>query len=254
MATVPQSRLGREVEYPTSDGRPMAETDTHRRLMVDLIETLEAHFAAAPDVYVSGNLLLFYEEGNKRKHISPDVLLTRGIAKGDRNYYLMWLEGKAPDVVVEITSKTTRSEDVKKKMGLYRDVLQVAEYFLFDPFEDYLKPPMQGYRLIEANYEPIEPVAGRLPSEVLGLHLERAGTQLRLYDPRTGRRVPTEHERLEAERQRAEAERQRAEAERQRAEAERQRAEAEQAGRIEAEAENDRLRRELEKLRRQTGG
>ena len=246
MATAPKPRLGRKVEYPTSDGKPMAETDYHRDLMVDLIQTLGAFFAAEPEVYVSGNLLLFYEEGNKRKHISPDVLVTRGIPKRKRLYYLLWEEGKSPDVVMEITSKTTRSEDVKKKMALYRDVLAVPEYFLFDPFQDYLKPSMQGYRLVDGVYEPIELVAGRLTSVVLGLHLERDGIQLRLYDPQTARRLPTTLERAEAERQNAEAERQNAEAERQNAEAERLRAD-------QAEAEVDRLRRELDELRRKPG-
>ena len=28
--------------YPTSDGKPMAETDLHRRLMTELIMTLQA--------------------------------------------------------------------------------------------------------------------------------------------------------------------------------------------------------------------
>jgi hypothetical protein len=50
---------------------------------------------------------------------------------------------------------------------------------------------MQGYRLVEGQYRPIEPVKGRLPSEVLGLHLERYDSELRLFDPATGRRLPT---------------------------------------------------------------
>ena len=78
MATTPRPHVDREVEYPTSDGKPMAETDVHRDLMMDLIRTLGAHYAADPMVYVSGNLLLFYEEGNKRKHVSPDVFVVRG--------------------------------------------------------------------------------------------------------------------------------------------------------------------------------
>ena len=53
--------------YPTSDGRPMGETDLHRRVMFDLIESLTM-FYAGQKVYVSGNLLLFYEPGNKRRH------------------------------------------------------------------------------------------------------------------------------------------------------------------------------------------
>ena len=39
-----------EIEYPTSDGKPMAETDFHRKIMVDQIETLDHHFAADPKV------------------------------------------------------------------------------------------------------------------------------------------------------------------------------------------------------------
>src|SRR5262245_45071808 len=125
MATTPRSR---EVEYPTSDGKPMAETALHARDMIDLIETLRDRFAADPDVYVWGNLLLYYEEGNPRKSVAPDVFFVRGVPKEPpRDYYLLWKEGKGPDVVIEITSKTTRREDQTKKLALYRDVLSVPE-------------------------------------------------------------------------------------------------------------------------------
>src|SRR5271165_7336416 len=59
-------------DYPTSDGKPMAETDWHRDLMVLLIEMLRAFFQGQR-VYISGNLLVFYEPGNRRRHVSPDV-------------------------------------------------------------------------------------------------------------------------------------------------------------------------------------
>jgi Uma2 family endonuclease len=197
MATTP--RTGREIDYPTSDGKPMAETDLHRDVMVDVIQTLEDYFADDPIVYVSGNLLLFYEEGNKRKHVSPDVFVVRGVPKRPlRDYYLLWKEGKSPDVVIEITSKTTRREDQKKKWTLYRDVLKVPEYFQFDPTEDYLKPSLQGHRLEESEYVPIDPIAGRLPSAVLGLHLERDGLELRLVAPTVGARLPTLREKAAA--------------------------------------------------------
>ena len=64
--------------------------------------------------------------------------------------------------------------------------MKVPEYFLFDPFEEYLKPSMQGWRLVAEEYEPIVSVDGRLASETLGLYLERDHTQLRLVDPLSG--------------------------------------------------------------------
>jgi len=199
MSTLSRTRKPREVDYPTSDGKPMAETELHRDDMIDVIEVLKDHFADRPDVYVTGNLLLFYEEGNRRKHVSPDVFVVRGIPKlPPRDYYLLWKEGKAPEVVIEITSKTTRREDQTKKLSLYRDLLKVGEYFQFDPTEDYLKPPFQGYRLVDGEYERIVPVDGRLPSEVLGLHLQREGTELRFYDPVAGQILPTREEKLDA--------------------------------------------------------
>jgi Uma2 family endonuclease len=242
MATV-SSRVDRPaVDYPTSDGRPMAETEDHRDLLFDSIYTLKMHPRTARQFYVSGNLLMYYEEGNKRKHVSPDVFAVRGISKRRRKYYLVWEEAKAPDFILELTSKSTRREDLKEKFALYRDTLKVQEYFLFDPHQEYLKPQLQGYRLVHGDYEPIKPVSGRLPSEVLGLHLEAQGSVVRFYDPATGRWLPTP----EQARQKEAAARKKEAAARRRAEAQRDQAET---ARLELATENERLRRELDALR-----
>src|ERR671926_289474 len=81
--------LEQEIEYPTSDGQPMAETTLHRKVMSHVIGGLERRYAEVPDVWVGGNLLLYYERGNPEKSVAPDVLLTRGIAKWDRPTYLL---------------------------------------------------------------------------------------------------------------------------------------------------------------------
>ncbi len=88
----------------------------------------------------------------------------------------------------------------------------MAEYFLFDPRSEYLNPALQGHRLRRGRYVPIAPLAGRLPSKELGLHLEADGSRLRFYDPANKRWLPTPQEsRLEAldalERAEAKAER-----------------------------------------------
>ncbi|MDR3638125.1 MAG: Uma2 family endonuclease [Isosphaeraceae bacterium] len=184
----------KEVKYPTRDGRPMGETDVHRDNMMFLVWTLRAYFATDPNVYVSGNLLMFYVPGDKRRHLSPDVFVIRGVRKGRRLNYLIWEEGKGPDFVIEVTSKSTRKEDLDKKFLLYRDTLKVPEYFLFDPYEEYLVPSLQGFRLVDGRYESIVFQEGRLPSAVLGLELVRNGTELRLFDPKTRELLPTADE------------------------------------------------------------
>jgi Uma2 family endonuclease len=265
MASVTSPFIRPSYGYPTSDGKPMTETDQHRKLMFDLIETLGTFFRDDPNVYVSGNLILCYVPGNRRRHLSPDVFFVRGVPKGDRLNYLTWIEGKGPDLVVELTSSSTRHADTNDKFVLYRDTLRVPEYFLFDPLGDYLVPPLHGYRLHEGQYLAIEPLNGRLPSVALGLHLEGVGDVLRLWDPAAERQLPTTGERAaeaEAARLTAEQAQRRAEAGRRAAERRQRRAEearlaAEQAQRRaedqarQSEDELARLRRELDNLRRQ---
>ena len=177
-----------EVEYPASDGEPMAETPIHRDVIADLIFTLKAFFAADPYVYVSGNMMMYYVEGDADKSVSPDVFVTRGIPKlPERDIYQVWREGKGPDAVIEVTSRTTARFDQRRKFELYRDVLKVREYFLFDPREKTLAgASLCGYRLIDDRYELIPACGNRLASEVLGLELEVSGGELRLYDPQRG--------------------------------------------------------------------
>ena len=196
----PATAVEPDIYYPDSDGMPMAETPWHREIMTEAIEVVDDHFADDPRVYVSGNLLLYYERGNRRRHVSPDVFVVRGVEKRLRENYLLWEEGKAPQVVIELTSSSTRAEDQRTKRRLYQDTLKVREYFLFDPHGDYLDPPLQGYRLRQGVYQPIRPRQGRLPSQELGLHLERDGNTLRLWNPQTGAWLPMPREALEDER------------------------------------------------------
>ena len=251
--------LNAEIDYPTSDGRPMGETDLHRSIMFDAIESLKQHYAGQ-QVYVSGNILLFYEKGNRRRHISPDVLVVKGLEQRDRKNYLLWEEGRPPQMVIEVTSESTREEDVRDKFAIYRDKVQIREYFLFDPRGEYLQPALQGYRLVGGQYERIEPVSGRLPCRELGLHLEEHENHLRFFDPANDRWIPTLQESRDAaiaERRQANTERRQADTERRQAEQDRQQANADRQQAEEkwrqSEAESKRLREQLDALRRQLG-
>ena len=167
--------------YPESDGKPMAETDRHRDLMVDFIQMLQHHFTDEP-VYVSGNLLIYYEQGT-RKSVAPDVFVVHGVAKKRRRTYLTWEEGKTPDFVLEVSSHSTSQNDTGEKKVLYAEVLKVKEYYIYDP-EGELESHFIGYRLVDGAYQEIDFVDSRLPSSVLGLELGERGGALRLYDPR----------------------------------------------------------------------
>lgn len=232
-------RVRAPIFYPESDGKPMAETPVHRNEMMRIIQTLSDAFAGRADVYVSGNMMFYYEEGNPRASISPDVFVTIGVPKlPERRVYKLWEEA-APDTVFEITSPSTRREDLVKKRDLYARI-GVREYVLYDPLGEYLRPPLHGFRLADGVYQPIEPdETGALLSETLRMRLRLAGGRLRLVDLVTGEDLLSPDERLPVASARAERARVEAEMERARAETERARAETERVRRAEEERRAD---------------
>ena len=205
MTTIPfSSRF--EVVYPDSDGSPMTESDITRDYLIYGIEALDRYFQAAANVYVSGNLFIYYEQGNPRAVVSPDVFVIFGVEKKKRSSYKTWEEGgKVPDFILEITSRTTASEDRGLKKGLYA-YLGVREYFQYDPTADYLSPSLQGFRLMGENYAAIAaaPHDHRIiiPAETLGLDLCLAADgAMTFYDPQTGAKLLSPRELDESRRQ-----------------------------------------------------
>ena len=176
-----QIKAAPTIVYPSSDGKPMAETDRHRNLMVDFIHMLEEHFKNIDDVYISGNLLMYYEEGNIHKSVAPDVFVVFGVSKKDRRTYRTWEEGRTPDFVLEVASPSTYNKDITDKKTLYASVLGVREYYIYDPYGE-VSPHFQGYHLVDGVYEEITFVDGRLSSVVLGLELGEHDGVLSLYD------------------------------------------------------------------------
>jgi Uma2 family endonuclease len=229
------------IYYPERDGKPMAETDVHIDVLIYLREALKDHFRDEPQVYVAGNMLLYYEEGNPAACVAPDIFVVQGVAKGERRTYKLWEEGQPPTVIFEITSRGSRLEDLGTKRALYA-MLGVREYFLYDPLGEYLQPPLQGYRLQQGEYERLLPGdEGQLVSQALSLQLRLQDGQLQVVSPATGERLLTPAEAHAARRTEAEA--------RQAETAARQAAEARAAL---AEAELKRLQEELARLQGET--
>ncbi len=183
----------------------------------------------------------------------PDLLVAFGVdpaAYKASNAYVISEQGKPPDLVLEIASRSTGHIDVGEKRRDYA-ALGIPEYWRFDETETgrYHGARLAGDRLVEGEYVAIE--IEELPggslqgySAALDLNLRWVAGELVFYDPATEQRIAT----LEDERARANAERAaRADAE-VRADTAEARADTERAARTAAEA---RVRELEEQLRRQ---
>ncbi len=180
------------VHYPDSDDEPMGESFLHIELSFDVFGLLLAHYAdRSEEVCVGCNNFVYYEEGNPRAVVTPDVFVAHGVGqRTGRRVFKVWEEGVTPDWVLEVTSKTTWREDEGPKRRLY-ERLGVQEYWQYDPTGEYLDPILKGRALgPDGSYVEfdLEERDGGLchRSEVLGLDLRLLGDRLRFHDPARG--------------------------------------------------------------------
>jgi len=221
-------------DLPDGDGDKM-ETERHKKQMDLLIDSLEPWLGERG--YVGGDMFVYFslKQLKNEKFKGPDVFVTLGLSNKERKSWVVWEEGKSPDVVIELLSESTAKKDKTNKKDVYQNQLKVGEYFWFDPFNP---DDFQGFELSRGVYKALPFLNDGLISEQLGLKLIRwyglyrniETTWLRwatldgelLLLPRE-----TEAQRAEAEAQRAEQERQQKEQALQRVKAEAQRAEQE---------------------------
>jgi Uma2 family endonuclease len=162
----------RGVDLPHTDGEPM-ETARHRDQMNLLIASLQDAWSDRDDFYVAGNMFIYFSELQAKRNDfrGPDVFVVMDTVKRERKSWVVWEEdGRAPDVVIELTSPSTEHVDRGDKMRIYAKVLHVAEYYLFDPFTGRL----EGYELDASTrtYRERTPdEMGRFESHVTGLAL-----------------------------------------------------------------------------------
>ena len=262
------ARAARDVLYPCSDGRPMADNAWQSRAIVKAAGDLEV---AHPDALAVADILVYPEEGNPRNRIAPDVLVAFGVGTHSRSSYLVWEEGKPPDWVLEVASPSTASKDLDFKRRAYA-AMGVPEYWLFDPKGDVFpagQPQLQGLALSGGGYARLAPRRAdgvtMIRSGVLGLDLRVEGEFIRMRDPATRKDIlhqgeltalaerEAEHAQREAARRKgAETHAERETARRKGAEAH---AEREAARRKDAEArakqEAERAEREAERAERE---
>ena len=203
-------------EYPESDGLPMPDSPEQFDSLAYSVASLKLHYRQRDDVFVGGDMLLYYEQaaapGETGKSVAPDTFVAFGVprkGRGERPSYLLWEERKVPDFVLEVASRSTYRVDQADKHRLY-ERLGVQEYWLYDPVGDYLAPRLQGFRLTAGRYAPIavsERAEGALVGRSEALDLEvrlYPGDRFRYHDPVTGQDLLSLDETEEA-RQAAEA-------------------------------------------------
>ena len=198
LVRLPHKNGKKEIFYPEQDGKPMGETDYHIKTIMLLHQTLELFFREASDVRVFSDIMFYYEEGNPKKVIAPDVMVVRGVGKHLRRTFRLWQE-KIPEIVFEISSSGTFKEDFEKKFLLYES-FGVKEYYIFDPKHNYRKGksrneiPFTAFHLKNNRFEKIEIRYGRVFSPTLDLEIVDMGENLRLFNPETKIFLPTMEE------------------------------------------------------------
>ncbi len=192
--------------YPESDGKPMADTDLHLYWIKRIQDMIETYFSQNPEVYISGNIMMYDIEGPMRTAVSPDILVAFGLGQKFRRTYKVWEEGKPPDFVMEFSSKRTYRNDLDEKMALYAR-MNIPDYFLYDPDRRHLPSPLMGFRLVAGTYVEIAPDSdGGIRSEILDLNFHLTEDGLTLYNPRAQEWLKTRAEKAEAEVERLQAE------------------------------------------------
>jgi len=203
-----------DVEYP--EGHWVAQSVSHGDAVGQATTALRHHFRGRVDMLVAMELVVYYKRGDNTAKLQPDVQVVFGVEDRDRSSFKIWEEGKPPDFVLEVASPSTAEKDALHKAQEYARI-GVREYWRLEPEGSMMGTPLEGYVVVGAGYERVEPVGGRFRSRVLGLDLrserQGRGAVLVFSDPRTGEEFDGSVESAERRRQIAEERASAAEAE-----------------------------------------
>jgi len=180
----PLGLFGDEVYYPESHEDDMGDSTLHYALISYLFQALRSFFSSDSNVLIAANLNLYFEEGNPQRYYTPDILVSFGTAKGDRQVYKLWEEKVFPQVIFEVASSRTWKNDIGEKVEFY-DAFGVDEYYLIDAERKYLPMPLMAYRRREGRLQYVPLDDDRIYSELLRLEIVNTGKSFRLFNPET---------------------------------------------------------------------
>jgi Uma2 family endonuclease len=187
-----------DIEYPESDGKPMAENTLQFLWITYLKENFDYLFRDRADVFVAGDLLWYPVQGNNVLCTAPDTMIAFGRPKGHRGSYMQWVEGHvAPQVVWEVLSPGNRAGELADKFDFYEQY-GIEEYYQYDPDRGELR----GWLRADDRLRPIATIRGWI-SPRTGVRLDLQGDDLVIVDPAGNRFKTYEEVRTEDEQERA---------------------------------------------------
>jgi Uma2 family endonuclease len=137
------------VDYPDTDGQPVAENTLQFRWIVTIQGGLDALFRDDPDVFVAGDLLWYPVRGDNTIRTAPDAMVIFGRPKGERGSYMQWREGDIPpQVVFEVLSPGNRPNELEEKFAFFQRY-GVEEYYQYDPDRGRLRGWMRKGEVLE---------------------------------------------------------------------------------------------------------
>lgn len=178
-----------EIVYPSSDREPLAETQQHVLAILMTLALLRLYLQDQQAV-VFADQFLYYIEGNPRARVAPDVMVVFDIEKRLYANYKIWEGKQTPAIIFEVTSAGTKEVDWNFKKTLYEQ-LGVTEYWLFDPYGEWVAEKLQGFRLNEDDiYKPISDNC----SQVLQLRVQAEEYLIVFYRLDNGEKLLTPEE------------------------------------------------------------
>ncbi len=230
--------------FPEFPPRDDMQNTNHLHLR-SVLTSLTIHFTHRPNTLIHSEMPVSPTLGMQHGVRIPDLMVVFDCDMEDAyriDGYAIDRQGKPPDFVLEVASKTTGVVDYTAKRGDY-ERFGIGEYWRFDATGgDYHDAALAADRLVEGAYQPVEIDMAedgvlRGYSDALGLYLCWEQGALRFYDPESQGYLLTHEEVVE-----------RANEEAERANEARARADEEAAARLQAEAEVRRLREQLDML------
>jgi len=167
------------VQYPDSDGEPMADNTAQFNWISIIMWNLEHLFAGDPNVFVARDHLIYPVEGNAKLRQAPDVYVAFGPHKGDRGSYRVWEEGGVfPQVIFEVWSPKNRQQPMEDKRDFYEEYGAEEYYIVYPEFPSYA----EGWTRAGGKFVRVPEVNGFV-SPRLGVRFALDQGELTLFGP-----------------------------------------------------------------------